>query len=59
MKQRKKVLLPDLWKRGKTGRVICQCGVRVGSEYDGVCFDCRGQVSAHDAAKLKEKNHGL
>lgn len=46
--QRKKVLPSNLWKRGKTGRVICQCGVRVGSEYDGLCFDCRGGISAHE-----------
>jgi hypothetical protein len=55
MKQRKKPLPPNLWNRGRKGRVVCQCGMHVGSEYDGLCYDCRGGVTAFEA-KLKEKN---
>ena len=56
MRNRKKPLSPNLWKRGRKGRVVCQCGTRVGSEYDGLCYDCRGGMTAFEA-KLKEKNH--
>ena len=38
------------WKRGRSGKVVCQCGKRYGSEFDGLCFDCRGSVTAYEAA---------
>jgi hypothetical protein len=51
-----KTPLPKLlWKRGRKGMVICQCGCATGSEFDGLCFRCRGKISAYEAAKkLKE-----
>ena len=49
-KQPKKPLPKHLFKRGKDGQVVCQCGTRKGSEYDGLCFDCRGGVTAYEAA---------
>ena len=48
-KQVKKLLPPNVWKRGRSGRIVCQCGKGYGSEYDGLCFNCRG-VTAWQAA---------
>ena len=54
-----KPLPKNLWKRGRNGQVVCQCGTRYGSEFDGLCIDCRGGVTAYEAAhKIKEMNNG-
>lgn len=29
-------------KRGRTGKLVCRCGKGYGSEFDGMCFNCRG-----------------
>jgi len=46
--KRKTPLPAHLWKRGRSGKVICQCGTAYGSEYDGLCFNCRG-ITAYEA----------
>lgn len=47
-----KVLPKSLWKRGsRTGQVICQCGRGYGSEFDGLCYRCRG-MTAWEAKQL-------
>ena len=38
-----------LWKRNAEGRVICQCGKGYGSDFDGLCFQCRGGISGWEA----------
>jgi hypothetical protein len=51
MKNKKQVkpLPKHLWKRGRNGKVVCQCGKRYGSEFDGLCVECRG-TTAWEAA---------
>ena len=49
-----KPLPKHLWKRSaRTGKVVCQCGRRYGSEFDGLCFDCRGMTAWEAAHGIK------
>ena len=39
-----------LLRSPRTGRVVCRkCRQGYGSEFDGLCYKCRGGVSAWDA----------
>ena len=52
-KHRRETPVPEhLRKRGRAGRVICKCGKGHGSEYDGLCSQCRG-MTAYDAKLLR------
>lgn len=50
MKQPKVYPVRQYRRSSRTGKPICQCGKGYGSEYDGVCFNCRG-MTAYEAAK--------
>ena len=53
-----KPLSKHLWSRGRSGQVVCQCGKGYGSELDGLCFNCRGGITAYEAAQeSKNKAH--
>jgi hypothetical protein len=56
MKVHVKALPKHLWKRGRTGKVVCKCGRRYGSEFDGLCSDCRG-MTAWQANKNQGATH--
>lgn len=52
-----KPLPKHLWKRGRSGKVVCQCGKGYGSELDGLCFNCRGMTAWEAAHGITEEKN--